>query len=72
MSITSQLVDQVIQSAKHYLVEGKPPDIKLLLRDLVERIEVSEEEVTLRYTFKNPDTKVACVVTPRVGFEPTT
>ncbi len=65
-------MDQVILSAKQYLNEGKPEDIKLLLRELVERIEVSEEEVTLRYTFKNPDTKVAQVVAPRAGFEPAT
>lgn len=68
----NQLVDQVIQSARHYLDEGKPADTKLLLRDLVERVEVAEEEVTLSYTFMNPDTKVARVVAPQVGFEPTT
>jgi hypothetical protein len=60
-------VDQVIQSAKSYLDEGKPSDIKLLLRDLVERIEVSGEEVTLLYTFRKPDTEVAYVLAPRVG-----
>ena len=64
-NITNELVDQVILSAKQHLNEGKPEDIKLLLRELVERIEVSEEEVTLRYTFKNPDTKVAQVMAPQ-------
>ena len=66
-SISGQLVDQVIQSARHYLDEGLPADIKLSLRDLVERIEVAEEEVTLRYTFKNPGMKVARVVAPQSG-----
>jgi site-specific DNA recombinase len=71
-NITSRLVDEVIQSAKRYLDEGKPSDIKPLLRDLVERIEVSGEEVTLLYTFRKPDTEVAYVLAPQAGFEPAT
>ena len=70
--ITSQLVGQVIESAKHYLDGGQPAEIKQMLRKLVERVEVSEEEVTLRYDFKNPDTKLARIMAPQVGFEPTT
>ncbi|MDA0735477.1 MAG: recombinase family protein [Chloroflexi bacterium] len=66
-NVTSQLVTQVIESANHYLDEGRPADIKLLLRELIERIEVDEEEVTLRYTFKNPDAKVARLVAPQSG-----
>ena len=70
--ITRHLVGQIIESAKHYLAGGEPSDIKQKLKELVERVEVSEEEVTLRYNFKNPDTKVAQLVAPQVGFEPTT
>jgi len=36
-----------------------------MLRELVERVEVSEEEVTLRYNFKNPKMKVARLVAPQ-------
>ena len=71
-NISSHLVGQVIASAKHYLDGGQPAEIKQMLKDLLERVEVSEEEVTLHYNFKNPDTKVAQLVAPQVGFEPTT
>ena len=71
-NISNHLVDQVIASAKHYLDGGEPAEIKQMLKELVERVEVSEEEVTLRYNFKNPDTKVAQLMAPQVGFEPTT
>jgi hypothetical protein len=58
-------VGQVIEPAKHYLDGGQPAEIKQMLRELVERVEVSEEEVTLRYNFKNPKMKVARLVAPQ-------
>ncbi len=52
-------MSEVIQSARLYISDGSPERIKVLLRDLVECIEVSGEEVTLSYGFKSPGAKVA-------------
>ena len=40
-------------------MDGSPEQIKVLLRDLVECIVVSGEEVTLSYRLKSPGAKVA-------------
>ena len=62
IAITDELVLEVIQSARRHLEEGSPKEIKVLLRDLITRVEISGEEVALHYTFRNPDTKVAGVL----------
>lgn len=74
IDITDELVSEVIQSAKQQLEEGTSEEIKLLLRDLIieDGVEITGEEVTIRYTFQKPDTKVAYLLAPQVGFEPTT
>ena len=69
---TDELVDEVIQSARQYLEEGSRAETKLLLRDLIDRVDITGEEITIRYTFRQKDTKVAYLLAPRVGFEPTT
>ncbi len=72
IEFTDELVDEVIQSARQYLEEGSLEETKLLLRDLIHRVEIMGEEVTIHYTFRKTDTKVAYLLAPRVGFEPTT
>ena len=67
IEVTDEMVAEVIQSAKDHLEEGEPEGIKLLLRDLIQRVEISEEEVTLRYSFRLPDAKVAQLLAPHAG-----
>ena len=70
--ITDELTNQVITSARQHLEEGTSEEIKLLLRDLIERVGIRGEEVAIRYTFRKPGTKVARVLAPQAGFEPAT
>ncbi len=72
IDFTDELVDEVIQSARQYLEEGSLEETKLLLRDLIHRVEIMGEEVTIHYTFRKADTKVPYLLAPEAGFEPAT
>jgi len=72
IEVTDELVGEVIASVRQHLEEGTAEEIKLLLRDLIERVEVMGEEVAIRYTFRKPGTKVAQLLAPQTGFEPVT
>ncbi len=52
IEFTDELVGEVIRSARQYLEEGSLEETKLLLRDLIDRVEIMGEEVTIHYTFR--------------------
>ena len=64
---TDDLVEEVIQAARCRLMGGSSEQTKHYLRELMKSVEVVSDEVTIRYTFSSPHTKVAYRLAPHPG-----